>query len=170
MLFGETVAVYCTKRNTQIHSDGRMRSVTMLKQLLKIKLPICLTSLALRHEDVWGSECTDPHFFTSELVGGEWSNSRPGRVTPGERSPGTHWIGDWVDPRAGLDDMEKRKLLTSPGLKHRLLGRPARSQSLYRLSYPGSPKQVLHSLILFFAFCYVKTSRYWDRRYNEEVN
>jgi hypothetical protein len=37
--------------------------------------------------------------------------------TPGEEPPGTHWIGGWVDPRAGLDDMEKRKLLTVLGLE-----------------------------------------------------
>jgi hypothetical protein len=48
-------------------------------------------------------------FLTSALVGGEWSASRPGHFTPGERAPGTHWIGGWVDPRAGLDDVEKRK-------------------------------------------------------------
>jgi hypothetical protein len=34
--------------------------------------------------------------------------------------------------------MEKRKFLTLPGLELRLLGRPARNQSLYRLRYPGS--------------------------------
>jgi hypothetical protein len=44
----------------------------------------------------------------------------------------------WVDPRSGLDDVEKRKFLTLPGLELRPLGRPARSQSLYRLRYPGS--------------------------------
>jgi hypothetical protein len=43
-----------------------------------------------------------------------------------------------VVPRACLDDMEKRKFFTLPGLEFRRLGRPARSQSLYRLSYPGS--------------------------------
>jgi hypothetical protein len=43
-------------------------------------------------------------FLTSALVGGEWSASRPGRFTPGEKVPGTHWIGGWVDSRAGLDD------------------------------------------------------------------
>jgi hypothetical protein len=32
-------------------------------------------------------------FLTSALVVGEWSASRPGRFTPGERDPGTHWIG-----------------------------------------------------------------------------
>jgi hypothetical protein len=46
-------------------------------------------------------------FLTSALVGGEWSASRPGRLTRGERTRGTHWIGSWVDPRAGLDDVEK---------------------------------------------------------------
>jgi hypothetical protein len=34
-----------------------------------------------------------------------------------------------VDPRAGLDDVEKRKFLTLPGLEPRSLSRPARSQS-----------------------------------------
>jgi hypothetical protein len=56
-------------------------------------------------------------YFTSALAGGEWSASRPGRFTPGERVPCTHWIGGWVDPRAGLDNMENRKFLTLPGLK-----------------------------------------------------
>jgi hypothetical protein len=39
-------------------------------------------------------------FLTSALDGGEWSVSRPGRAfTPGERTPGTHWTGDWVGPK-----------------------------------------------------------------------
>jgi hypothetical protein len=45
--------------------------------------------------------------LASTLVGGEWSASCPGRFTAGERTPGTHWIEDWVGPRFGLDDMEK---------------------------------------------------------------
>jgi hypothetical protein len=43
----------------------------------------------------------DPHFLDSTLAGGEWSASRSGRFTPA-----IHWIGGWVDPRAGLDDVE----------------------------------------------------------------
>jgi hypothetical protein len=43
-----------------------------------------------------------------------------------------------VDPRTGLDDVEKRKFLTLSRLELRPLGHPARSQSLYRLRYPGS--------------------------------
>jgi hypothetical protein len=43
-----------------------------------------------------------------------------------------------VDTGAVPDDVEKSKFLTLPGLELRPLGRPARSQSLYRLHYPGS--------------------------------
>jgi hypothetical protein len=50
-------------------------------------------------------------FLTSAVVGGEWSASLPG----------------WVGPRAGLDDVEKRKFLTLPGLELGHLGRPGRS-------------------------------------------
>jgi hypothetical protein len=48
------------------------------------------------------------------------------------------WIGRCKCLRAGLDDVKKRKYLTLPGIEFRPLGRPARSQSLYRLRYPGS--------------------------------
>jgi hypothetical protein len=58
-------------------------------------------------------------------------------LPPGERALGTYWIGGWVDPRAGLDDVQKRKILTLMGLELRPLCSPPRSQSLYRLSYPG---------------------------------
>jgi hypothetical protein len=50
-----------------------------------------------------------------------------------------------VGPRAGLDG---RKFFTLPGLEFGPLGRSARSQSLYRLSYPGSAfwiQVVLHA-------------------------
>jgi hypothetical protein len=55
------------------------------------------------------------------------------RFTPGERTPGTHWIGGSVGPRAGLDAGARRKILclcrgSNPGL-------PVRSQTLYCLSY-----------------------------------
>jgi hypothetical protein len=56
-------------------------------------------------------------FLTSALAGSEWSASRPGRLTPGERAHGTHWIGGWVGPRAGLDDVKKGKFLVLPGLQ-----------------------------------------------------
>jgi hypothetical protein len=79
-------------------------------------------------------------FTTSALDGGEWSASRPGRTfTPGERTPDTHCTGGWVGPRAGLDTEARGKNpLPLPGIEPRSPGRPARSQTLYCLSYPGS--------------------------------
>jgi hypothetical protein len=71
---------------------------------------------------LWGSGCIENIFLTSALAGGKWSASRPDRF-----ALGTHCIGGWVDPRAGLDDVEDRKFLTPPGLKLRPLGRPARN-------------------------------------------
>jgi hypothetical protein len=69
-------------------------------------------------------------FLTWTLVWDEWSASRSGRFTPS-----THWIWGWVVPRTSLAGVEKRKFLTLPGLELRPLGRPALSQSLYRLRY-----------------------------------
>jgi hypothetical protein len=48
-------------------------------------------------------------FLPSALDGGEWLDSGPDRFTAGEISPCTHWIGGWVDPRAGLKAVVKRK-------------------------------------------------------------
>jgi hypothetical protein len=56
-------------------------------------------------------------FLTLALVGGDRSASRPAALLSGKDPPGTHWIGGWVGPRASLDDMEKRKFLTLPGLE-----------------------------------------------------
>jgi hypothetical protein len=41
-----------------------------------------------------------------------------------------------VNHRAGLDDLEKRNVLTLSGLELRPLSRPAHSQLIYRLRYP----------------------------------
>jgi hypothetical protein len=53
------------------------------------------------------------HPLTSALDGGEWSASCPGRFTPRERTPDTHWIGGWVGLRAGLVTVVKRKIPSS---------------------------------------------------------
>jgi hypothetical protein len=60
-------------------------------------------------------------------------STTPRPFYPRER-PGTHCTGGWVGPRAGLDVCEKSR-------PHRIFfrspDRPARIQSLYRLSYPA---------------------------------
>jgi hypothetical protein len=59
-----------------------------------------------------GEEYSSYSFTTSALDGGEWSESRPGRdLPPEERTPGTHWTGGWVGPRAGLDTEVRGKIL-----------------------------------------------------------
>jgi hypothetical protein len=66
--------------------------------------------------------------MTTALEGGEWSIARPGRTLPRERAG----IGGWVDPRAGLERCRK-----SRPHRYSIPDRPARSQSLYWLSYPA---------------------------------
>jgi hypothetical protein len=77
---------------------------------------LCLSNYALRHEGVW---------------------ARGQLHALAALPPGTHWLGGWVDPRAGPDDVEKRKFLILQALELRPLSHPARSQSLYRLRYPA---------------------------------
>jgi hypothetical protein len=104
-----------------------------------------------------GSRCIDPLFHN---LGTSWKwvvSFMPRPLYPRERALGTHCIRGWVDPRAGLNDIEKWKFLTLPGLQLWPLGRPARSQSLYRLRYPGALKK--SSVSFFFtavrkSFCF----------------
>jgi hypothetical protein len=56
-------------------------------------------------------------FLMSALDDREWSASHSGRFTPGLRASGTHWIGDWVSPRVGLDGLDalvRKNLLILP--------------------------------------------------------
>jgi hypothetical protein len=61
-----------------------------------------------------------------------------------------------MDSRAGLDDVEKSKFLTLPGLELLPLGRRARRQSLYRLRYPvpqeGTDISKLYLKQVYFVF------------------
>jgi hypothetical protein len=61
----------------------------------------------------------------------------PRLLYPEEIASGTHCIGDWVGLRTGVDDRVRRKILFLPRLELRPLCSPARSQSPYRLRYPG---------------------------------
>jgi hypothetical protein len=79
-------------------------------------------------------------FLTSEQVGGKWLVSRSGPFTSGERSPATPWIGGWVGPRAGLDDVKRRNILSLPGLEIRPLGDTSHS-------LPLSHRVALHVLL-----------------------
>jgi hypothetical protein len=56
------------------------------------------------------------YIVTSALAGGVWSTSRPGRFTPWERAPGTHWIGVWMDRRHGEETILDPHLIRTPTL------------------------------------------------------
>jgi hypothetical protein len=60
--------------------------------------------------EVWPYTCLTP-----ALGRGEWSASRPTRFDPKKRALGTHWIGNWVEPRTGLDAVAKREIPASAG-------------------------------------------------------
>ena len=84
--------------------------------------------------------------MTSALEGGEWQQHAPAVLYSRER-PSTHCIGGCVGPRAGLDGGKSRPIgIRSPNC-------PARSQSLYRLSYPTHPITVV-------------LKRKWRQRFN----
>jgi hypothetical protein len=61
-------------------------------------------------------------------------STTPRPLYPRER-PGNHCTGGWMGPRAGLDLCKKSRPYRY--FFFRSLDRPARSQSLYRLGYPG---------------------------------
>jgi hypothetical protein len=86
---------------------------------------------------VWGSGCIDPLFLDLGTTW-RWSSFTPRPLYTRGESP-SHPLDKRLEkPRAGLGDVQERKFLTSPGLELRTLGRPASSQSLYRLRESGS--------------------------------
>jgi hypothetical protein len=52
------------------------------------------------------------HTLTSALDGGEWSVSHLNHFIHGEGTLGTHWVRGCVSPRASIDAVEKRKILS----------------------------------------------------------
>jgi hypothetical protein len=67
-----------------------------------------------------------------------WVVNAPPRPLYPRENPGTHCIGGWVDPRAGLNGCGKSRPtgIRSPD-------RPVLSESLYRLRYTGPPYAVV---------------------------
>jgi hypothetical protein len=82
---------------------------------VKVKLSLCLSQHHAM-KTYWGVELQLHAFLTSALGGGEWSDSRPGRFTPRERAPSSHWIGGWMGPRTVLGTVVKRSI-PSPRLE-----------------------------------------------------
>jgi hypothetical protein len=117
------LSIRAAENSTRLRLHGRSNQLYQ-RSKKKVTLSLCLTNLALRHQGVWGVDVYIHAFLISA-------------TTPQGRASGTHWIGGWVGSKTGLDDVEKREISLVPGLELPHLGRPARSQLLYRLSYPG---------------------------------
>jgi hypothetical protein len=43
----------------------------------------------------------------------EWSASRSFRLKPGERGPGTRWLGDWIASTAGLGQWRREHIASA---------------------------------------------------------
>jgi hypothetical protein len=71
-------------------------------------------------------------FLDSELDGGEWSASRPGRaLAPGKGPPvPIVQVAGWAPEPVWTQKLEEN-LLSLPGIEPRSPGRPVRSQTLY---------------------------------------
>ena len=78
-----------------------------------------------------GKRVISPSSRLRRALDGVGGQRHASAALPRER-PGTHCVGGWVVPRAGLDGCGKSRPtgIRSPD-------RPARSESLYRLSYRG---------------------------------
>jgi hypothetical protein len=96
-------------------------------------------------------------FSTSALDGDEWSALRPGRGLPPRKDPGTHCTGGWVAPEPVWTQRKNPLLL--PGIEPRSHGRPARSQTLYCLSYPGFTLTVV--LDVFIIYIIIASDMLW---------
>jgi hypothetical protein len=59
---------------------------------------------------MWGSGGVAQPFLISALDVGEQSASHPSRFASRERVPGTHWIGEYMDPTAGPEAVAYRKI------------------------------------------------------------
>jgi hypothetical protein len=96
-------------------------------------------------------------FLTSTLNGSNWSASYIGHLTPGKSLSSTHWIGGWLDPRAGLDATVKRKkslpfscLESNPGHPaHDLVTILTELPQMHEISYTTQLFWYFTNLILF---------------------
>jgi hypothetical protein len=102
----------CGNYVNNLHYDDLLLEAFNYNTTRFVKMYSCPSALTEHHamKAYWGSESIAQCILASAVDGGKWSVSRPGRFTPKERDPGTHWIGGWVDPRTGLDTVVNRKI------------------------------------------------------------
>jgi hypothetical protein len=115
----------CHYRVTRHHVRSHTHYMTPLCDVTQLVLAVSCSSA-----DAMMSTLVTPDSFTvsgntCELYSADgWFEPRPETTIPTNR---------------GFAVLEKKQFLTLLGLELRPLGRPARSQPLYRLRYPSSP-------------------------------
>jgi hypothetical protein len=91
-------------------------------------LPVLFFNLAPHYEAYWERRCVGPRILD---FGTRWRwvvSFTPRPIYPRERTPGTHWIGVWVGPRAGLDSVVMKKFPAPNGTRNP--DHPVRSPAL----------------------------------------
>jgi hypothetical protein len=86
-------------------------------QVKKVRLSLCLTNYALRHEDVWGSGCINPHFLG---LGTSWRwvvSFTPLPLYPLERAPVPSLQDIGWTPEPVWTIWRSENFLTTSGLK-----------------------------------------------------
>jgi hypothetical protein len=86
---------------------------------------------------------------------------------PRERVPITHWIGDWVGPRAVLDAVVKRKVPSPPppGIEPQNPDRPARSL----VAIPTELSRLSTQYFLFLILTDILKIRHWTGKLRPSV-
>jgi hypothetical protein len=101
---------------------------------------------ATRHGGTWAERRHSSYsFLTSTLDGGEWSASRPGRNLPPGKGPPVPIVqkAGWAPEPVWTQRLEEKSSVPV-GDRTPIVDRPARSQTLYCLSYRGSHRAAVH--------------------------
>jgi hypothetical protein len=115
-----TIPLLCLK------TEAGLLFETLCKKYLNGQIIKFNLSLRLRRcESLWGEWMHRSAF--------PWSTSRPDRFTSRRKSPPCPLDRRLGGPQSRSGRLEEEKFLPLPGRELRPLGRPARSQSLYRL-------------------------------------
>jgi hypothetical protein len=130
--------IHCTVIYTVLHLSGYqlrplVQSAAIARNCKTVKVKLKQSRYRPWMPRGW-IEVQHYHFVTSALEGGVWSASRSGRFTPGKDPVPIIRVGGWWVPgpvwTCAKNLASNRDFFRSSEL-------PVRSQSLYRLSYPG---------------------------------
>jgi hypothetical protein len=131
-------------RNTNASRMHLTRNGSRCKEKIQYNIYNYVTMICIKRQshntpmEAQGERMYSSFSFTTSALDEVVSVTLRPRYIPRERIPNTHCTVGWVGPKAGLDTEVRRKILSPlPGFEPRSPDRPARSQTLYWLSYPA---------------------------------